>query len=648
MCENYDILFPDQPVVDLYLPMWAKHQHLANKPAFKWVDEAGNEQCSLTYSELHASASTIASNLRSTLRKGDTVLILCPPGIEFVGTIFGCQRAGLVSVPMLPPHPSFSSQEDCLKLVRILQQIQPKAAIAHPTYISSVMKKNDANEMGILLKKMQWISLVSLFKANGPEISLINGGENKYSGCREEDLYLIQYTSGATGNPKPVMITAGSAAHNVREARKAYDLEPWSVIVSWLPQYHDCGLMFLLLTIVSAATCILTSPFMFIKRPTLWLEMVSKYKATCTPVPSFALPLVQNYMSSGSKGESHIKLNLETLRNLIVINEPIYGTVVESFVKKFSVYGLSASAMAPSYGLAENCTFVSTAWGPNISQTPTYRGLLPCARICSQLELDIEMIVVDPKTCEEVEAGEEGEIWISSPSNADGYLDNPWLTNEVFLARPKRKGDWDKGRFYLRTGDMGVITKGIDQYLYITGRLKDIIRARDRLVHPHYLETTAFMSCTQSLRAGCAAAFEADITRSNKKVIVVLAELQNFEHKYITAQDEGRMKRICENIYLCIEKEHGVAVGFVGLVKARCIPKTTSGKLQRWKTGRQLMTGEMELVHKEWFGLGNYNNVLFMCCNGRDLCERCRGLQLQEFTDNASTEVNYGFLKSLM
>ncbi|GLJ45862.1 hypothetical protein SUGI_0965540 [Cryptomeria japonica] len=207
----------DQPVVDLYLPMWAKHQHLANKSAFK---------------------------------------------------------AGLVSVPMLPPHPSFSSQEDCRKLVRILQETQPKAAIAYPAYISRVIKKNDANEMGTLLKKMQWISLVSLFKANPQEKLLTNGGgERKYSGCKAEDLFLIQYTYGATGSPKPIMITAGYVAHNVRAARKAYDYEPWSVIVSWLPQYHDCGLMFLLLTIVCAATYILTSPFMFIKRPILWLEM---------------------------------------------------------------------------------------------------------------------------------------------------------------------------------------------------------------------------------------------------------------------------------------------------------------------------------------------------------------------------------------
>ncbi|XP_059067141.1 uncharacterized protein LOC131048285 isoform X1 [Cryptomeria japonica] len=285
---------------------------------------------------------------------------------------------------MLPPHPSFSSQEDCRKLVRILQETQPKAAIAYPAYISRVIKKNDANEMGTLLKKMQWISLVSLFKANPQEKLLTNGGgERKYSGCKAEDLFLIQYTYGATGSPKPIMITAGYVAHNVRAARKAYDYEPWSVIVSWLPQYHDCGLMFLLLTIVCAATYILTSPFMFIKRPILWLEMVSKYKATCTPVPSFSLPLVQNYMSSGSNRKPHVKLNLETLRNLIVINEPIYGSVVESFVKKFSVFGLSASAMGPSYGLAENCTFVSTARGSNISQAPTYRGLLPCATIVS-------------------------------------------------------------------------------------------------------------------------------------------------------------------------------------------------------------------------------------------------------------------------
>ncbi|KAH9314969.1 hypothetical protein KI387_023596, partial [Taxus chinensis] len=188
----------------------------------------------------------------------------------------------------------------------------------------------------------------------------------------------------AIGRPKPVLITVGSATHNVRAARKAYDLEPCSVIVSWLPQYHDCGLMFLLLTIVSAATCILTFPFMFIKRPVLWLEIVSKYKATCTPVPSFALPLVENYMSRISKGEPMINLKLDNLRNLIVINEPVYSTVVESFVENFSNFGLSSSAMAPSYRLVENCTFVSTAWSHDISQVPpTYRSLLPSARFFS-------------------------------------------------------------------------------------------------------------------------------------------------------------------------------------------------------------------------------------------------------------------------
>jgi acyl-CoA synthetase (AMP-forming)/AMP-acid ligase II len=120
-----------------------------------------------------------------------------------------------------------------------------------------------------------------------------------YNGCKPDEVYLIQYTSGATGIPKPVLVTAGSAAHNVRMARKAYDLHPNSVIVSWLPQYHDCGLMFLLLTIVSGATCVLTSPGAFLKRPRLWHELISEFSATCTPVPCFTLPHVQGWPGQG-------------------------------------------------------------------------------------------------------------------------------------------------------------------------------------------------------------------------------------------------------------------------------------------------------------------------------------------------------------
>ena len=183
-----------------------------------------------------------------------------------------------------------------------------------------------------------------------------------YNGCKPDAHYLIQYTSGATRIPKPVLVTAGSAAHNVRTARKAYDLHPNSVIVSWLPQYHDCGLMFLLLTIVSGATCVLTSPGAFVNRPRLWLELITEFKATCTPVPSFTLPLV---VKRGGVEKGSSSINLWSLRNLIIINEPIYKASVEEFLHVFKPFGLNPSSISPSYGLAENCTFVSTAWRNN-------------------------------------------------------------------------------------------------------------------------------------------------------------------------------------------------------------------------------------------------------------------------------------------
>jgi acyl-CoA synthetase (AMP-forming)/AMP-acid ligase II len=256
---------------------------------------------------------------------------------------------------------------------------------------------------------------------------------------------LVQYTSGATGIPKPVLVTAGSAAHNVRAARKAYDLHPNSIIVSWLPQFHDCGLMFLLLTLVSGATCVLTSPAAFVNRPRLWLELISEFKATCSTSSSIlqaaTVPLV---VKRGGIDKGTLPINLWSLENLIIINEPIYRAPVEEFVRVFKPFGLNPSCISPSYGLAENCTFVSTAWRssgnggnsatfPNI---PTHNKLLPSARLasrCTNEEEDMNIIVMNEETQEPVEDGIEGEIWVSSPSNASGYLGHPPLTHKVFI-----------------------------------------------------------------------------------------------------------------------------------------------------------------------------------------------------------------------
>ncbi|KAL2520946.1 putative fatty-acid--CoA ligase fadD25 [Forsythia ovata] len=579
--ENYDPCFPEQPVVDLYLPVWAKLPAFRHKPAFIWVEDSpdGVSNCSsLTYEQLNNSVQSISKQLH--LQRGDTVVILCAPGLELVEIIFACQRAGLLAVPIIPPHPSFAN-DNHHHLVRVLSQTRPKAALALRGYIDHVrqyLSSSTNKRLSEQLQKLQWIPIEKI------KAGKVNVQQNlsSYNGCKPDDLYLIQYTSGATGIPKPVLLTAGAATHNVRTARKAYDLHPNSVIVSWLPQYHDCGLMFLLLTVISGATCVLTSPNAFINRPRLWLELITEYKATCTPVPSFTLPLV---VKRGGVKTGTIPISLGSMKNLIIINEPIYKAATEEFIDVFKPFGLNPACISPSYGLAENCTFVSTAWrSGNHGNFPIYKKLLPSARLQASSrddgEEDMEIIVVNEDTHEPVYDGIEGEIWISSPSNATGYLGHPSLTREVFNGRLKNKLSGN----FLRTGDRGIVT-GQERYLYVTGRCSDMIKlSKGHEIHPHYIETAAYNSCPKLLRGGCLAAFKFSRT------IAIVAELQK------TQSDPESSRKICEEIRKSVIKEEQIQVGLVVLVESGNLPKTTSGKIQRWAAKFKLKEGGMNLI----------------------------------------------------
>ncbi|KAK7409967.1 hypothetical protein VNO78_00407 [Psophocarpus tetragonolobus] len=573
--ENYEPLFPDQPMVDLYLPVWARLPRFRSKPAFIWVEDMQpTTHLSLSYEQLNASVDAICCGLLGSLQvqRGDTVLLLCSPGLHLVELLFGCQRAGLLSVPMIPPKQNYEH------LKRAISETKPKAVIADPHYISTIGDTHTHT-----LQSIPWISIDQVKQYKGKVDSLT------YSGCNADEVYLVQYTSGATGVPKPVLVTAGSAAHNVRTARKAYDLHPNSRIVSWLPQYHDCGLMFLLLTIVSGATCVLTSPSAFVKRPRLWLELLSEFKATCTPVPSFALPLVIK------RGGIHhhqptSPINLSPLKNLIIINEPIHSDSVQEFLRTFSPFGLAPSSISPSYGLAENCTFVSTAWRSDsvCSTFPTHNKLLPVARLGNMELEDMEIMIVNEETLEAVEDGIEGEIWVASPSNASGYLGHPCLTRHVFHARLRNV----VSKCFLRTGDRGIV-KGEKRYLFVTGRCQDVMELQNGLkVHPHYIETAAYNTCTNFLRGGCLAAFKVSAT------VVLLAEIRRLQEDV----DTGLLKRICEGIKEGVWKKEKVEVGWVVLVETESVPKTTSGKLKRGKAREKLLAGELIILMEIRFG----------------------------------------------
>ncbi|TVU20177.1 hypothetical protein EJB05_36376, partial [Eragrostis curvula] len=612
--ENYDPCYPDQPVVDRYLPIWAKLPAFSAKPAFIWAndDDAGSggatSRTALTYSQLNFAVERMARNLLgvgSQLRRGDTVLVLASPGLRLVKLLFACQRAGLTAVPVIPPDLAKQFGPAHTHLLRAVSQTKPSAAVADGHYIQSVTAATASSVAGghgrlsAMLRSLRWLAVDELERGgkrsggDGPGALAAAGG---YAGCGPDDVYLIQYTSGATGVPKPVTVTAGS-----RPTTTAYDLGPGSVVVSWLPQYHDCGLMFLLLTVVAGATCVLASPDAFVRRPRLWLDLVSEFGATCTPVPSFALPLV---LKRGRRSEHGRPLELGSLRNLILVNEPIYKSSVDEFVETFARDGLRAASVSPSYGLAENCTFVSTAWRSGCgSDLPSYKKLLPSARLSrppSSLESqepEIEIAVVDEDTGEPVPDGVEGEVWVSSPSNASGYLGHPSATRDAFCARVPGRA----GACFVRTGDRGVVVTGVERYLYVVGRSADVIPLNDggdgqgrRRVHAHYVETAAYGSAPGRLRGGCVAAFftaaEAALSPLHAGVAVV-AELQKGSRG-----DGDDHKGLCEGIRAAVWREEGVRISRVVLVEAGAVPKTTSGKLRRGVARQMLLAGKLGVV----------------------------------------------------
>ncbi|CAO2191181.1 unnamed protein product [Urochloa humidicola] len=610
--ENYDPYYPDQPVVDQYLPVWARQPAFAHKPAFIWADDADRpggapSYSALTYSELNAAAQRMAVALLETVRRGDTVLLLAPPGLRLVKLIFACQRAGLVAVPIVPPDPSKLGTPSPAHrhLLRAVSQTRPAAAVADAGYIDAV-----TNSPAAALKRLRWVPVDHLDSAesrrggSGDAAAAGNWpaeGPTSYEGCGPGETYLIQYTSGATGAPRPVVVTAGAAAHNVRAARKAYDLGPGSVITSWLPQYHDCGLMFLLLTVVSGATCVLASPAAFLRRPRLWLELVAEFRATCTPVPSFALPLV---LKRGRPEHGTRPLDLASLRNLILVNEPIYKSSVDAFVAEFGrAAGLDAASVSPSYGLAENCTFVSTAWRGEEAKfrsrrmsLPSYQKLLPSARLPSLAaaysgdQPEIDIVVVDGQTGEPVADGVEGEIWVSSPSNASGYLGHPSVTSEVFVRASRLPPGRAGAGSFVRTGDCGVVL-GTERFLFVLGRSADAVAAegdghRRRRVYAHYVETAALGSSPDLLRGGCVVAFA---TSSSPSSVTVVAELLQ---KGRGKNNNVHPRSICDGIRRAVWEDEGVKVAHVVLAESGGVPKTTSGKLRRG-SAREMLAGKL-------------------------------------------------------
>ncbi|KAF7805380.1 Long-chain-fatty-acid--AMP ligase FadD28 [Senna tora] len=593
------VQFPDLPTLNGYLKYWGTHPITQNKTLYTWINEEGAIIGQRTYTELHSNASCIAQKLltsqKPVIKPGDKVLMVYVPGLDFIDAFFGCLRAKVIPVPVLPPDPMQRGGQALVKIENIAKSCGIVAILSTTAYHSAVRAG--------LVK-----NLISLSRKNGkssarwPDLpwlhteAWVKNSKNSNMGClvdqcesQSSDICFLQFTSGSTGDAKGVMITHGGLVHNVKLMRRRYKSTSRTVLISWLPQYHDMGLIGGLFTsLVSGGTAILFSPITFIKKPLLWLETISKYRGTHSAGPNFAFELVIRRLDS-DKDKLH-SLDLSSMTFLMVAAEPVREKTLKRFIELTSPFGLSQKVMAPGYGLAENCVFVSCAFGEGHPIFVDWQGRVCCGYV-QPGDADVDIRIVDPESGDELqEDGKEGEIWISSPSAGIGY----WGREELSQKTYKNKLQNCPGRNYTRTGDLGRIIYG---KLFITGRIKDLIIVAGRNIYSADVEKTV-ESSSELLRPGCCAVIGVPEEILSTKGISIPDGSDQVGLVVIAEVRDGKAvgKDVIQQIQTRVAEEHGVNVASVKLVKPRTISKTTSGKIKRFECLKQFTDGTLNLA----------------------------------------------------
>ncbi|MFB1479128.1 non-ribosomal peptide synthase/polyketide synthase, partial [Corallococcus sp. RDP092CA] len=558
----------------------------SEQPLYTFLDDAGQEDGTLSYAGLDARARRIAVALRAVAKPGERVMLLYPPGLEYVAGFFGCLYAGLIAVPAYPPDP--------MRLERTLPRLRAIIQDADATVVlttSGILGMTEfVFEQAPDLRSLHWVAT--------DELPV--GGEVDWAppAVDAATLAFLQYTSGSTGSPKGVMLSHGNLAHNLALISDAFQLDATSSGVIWLPPYHDMGLIGGILTPLYATFhAALMSPLTMLKNPRVWLEAVTRYKATVSGGPNFAFDLCVRRIPA----EDRQTLDLGSWRVAFTGAEPIRPATLERFEQAFGPHGFKREFFYPCYGLAEATLLVS---GGRVEAPPVRcaldapaleqrRAVLvdaakPEARVlvgCGEQRPGHPVVIVDPQTREACAPGGVGEIWVRGPSVAQGYWNKPEATAEAFQARVKGT---DEGPF-LRTGDLGFLRDG---ELFVTGRAKDLIIIRGRNHYPQDIEQTVEES-HPALRAGSVAAVSLEVAGEERLVVVQEIDLRkagNLRKQVDMA--EAAVKEIRQRV----AERHEVQVHAVALIEPGSIPKTSSGKIQRHACKAQFLTDELRTV----------------------------------------------------
>ena len=569
-----------------------------DRKAFSYLEDGEEREAVLSYGELDRRARAIAARLQQDHEVGDRVLLLYPPGLDFVTAFYACSYAGVIAVPAYPPDPT--------RLDRTLPRVQ---AILSDCGARTVLTTSPIQSMaGFLFPKgalsgLAWLASDQIEK--GPS-----------EGWREpavdgDAVAFLQYTSGSTGSPKGVVITHTNVLVNQEMMRQVSGSSDQSVVLSWVPFYHDLGLIGgVVHPVYVGGRSVLMSPLDFLQKPARWLRAVTRHRATISAGPNFAFELCARRVSAPEREG----LDLSSWSMALVGAEPIAASTLERFTQEFAPHGFDPAAFFQGYGMAEAVLSVSSGTMGVVHRTVevdkrdlrrnvvtvvhrsrSQRGdrgerAAEIAEIvsCGKALPGQDIRVVDPESGTPKGEREIGEVWVRGDNVARGYWNRDEDSARTFGGflrledADRTSADVAVGPF-LRSGDLAFWHDG---ELYVTGRIKDLIILRGRNIYPQDLEASIERS-HPALRPGCGAAFSVQLPSG--EALVVAQEVR----KDLGGADLGDVAAAIRRTLL---REEGLRCHAVVLLQAGTIPKTSSGKIRRGACREAFLDGTLEVV----------------------------------------------------
>jgi acyl-CoA synthetase (AMP-forming)/AMP-acid ligase II len=515
-----------------------------------------------SFADTASRARAYAAHLRDRgISAGHRVVLAINPSLDYIAALYGIMWLGAIPVPCFPPLRT----KELDRFAAITVDCAPTAIVIDEMYREPIEALRPRLESVGLEPAVVYVGQVDDTPDDFPPVP-----------TAARDIALIQYTSGSTGTPKGVCLTHANLVSNCEALGRNMGHDPDRVGFSWLPPYHDMGLMgTILVSMFQGVPLVIMSPLHFVQSPRRWLEAIGHYKVTITVGPNFSLDMCSDVLSGGDNSD----LDLSTLERVYCGAEPISVDTLARFEQATAPLGFNLDALVPCYGMAETTLYVSgKSPGRNYHTEPSPESSAQPRDVvsCGQVDPEHTVRIVEPTSLEALSDGRIGEIWVAGPSVAVGYHDRHYLTRRVFGARIA--GQLGK---YLRTGDLGFIRS---DELFVTGRIKDLIIVNGRNIYPQDVEATVGRA-DPAVRKVVAFAIPGD----NSEQLCVVAEVGQPQ---VTAHVHARL---VEAIRSSVTSEFGVRP-HVHIGPKRTVPTTTSGKVRRQEARRMFLADELVSV----------------------------------------------------